>query len=190
MKISTFLFVMASFFLLTSSCKSLNKVSEGGTGSVLDTLSGKNGISYNQSFAKWKKLKAQHNNSYSYTISFTSWTGYKNSTVIRVKKGKIVYRTFNESYQNAVEGGNETEEMSYTESGNGVGTHKEGWPAVTMDQMYADCSGKYLIVDPVSNELFFETSPDGLLTTCGYRDYMCADDCFEGISISAFKWSN
>lgn len=45
--------------------------------SVFTTLVGKNGITYNDSKAKWTQLKKKNGNSYVYQTILSSWTGHE-----------------------------------------------------------------------------------------------------------------
>ena len=45
----------------------------------------------------------------------------------------------------------------------------------------------YLTVDEDLNKIYFDVDDLSILKSCGFVPNNCADDCFEGYSIAAFK---
>ncbi len=154
--------------------------------SILTTLTGERGLSYNESIDKWTELKKINGNSYVYQTTFISWTGSKNTTEIKVKNGKVTSRI----YQGFIidDNGNKAVD-SFIENSNELGNHLEGAEPLTIDELYTSCASDYLIVDQKNNTLYFETDTNnGLITLCGFVPNGCADDCYRGIRISSFTW--
>ena len=142
---------------------------------------------YESSIAKWNTLKKKHHNSYTYKVDFNSFTGYSSTTVITVKKGSVINRAF---YETSALDQKTAKKQSFVENRSTLNTHKQGSPAVTIDQLYKDCSEKYLTVDEKSNRILFKVDNIGVLTVCGYIPKNCADDCFKGVSVGEIKWSH
>lgn len=152
----------------------------------LNEIKGESGISYSQSLKKWKELKGIHGNSYVYSTTFTSWTGSGSTTVIKVENGVITARYFEQF--NRDENGAKTIVNAYTETGATLGTHTEGAPLHTMDELYESCARKYLVVSEKKNKLYFETGRNDVMTLCGFVPNDCADDCFKGIRVQSLEW--
>ncbi|NLD50989.1 MAG: hypothetical protein GX660_27920, partial [Clostridiaceae bacterium] len=62
--------------------------------SVLTTLKGDSGISYNESLSKWRELKLINGNSYTYQTTFISWTGFSNITELKIEDGIVTSRIY------------------------------------------------------------------------------------------------
>jgi len=142
-------------------------------------------FTYDESLMAWEKLKKENGNSYIYKQEFTSWTGYGNITKITVKQGVVVERKYQTTKYS--DNGKRSIIKSYTEKGEDVGKHNEGRPAVTLDQVYID-SKKYIEVDKDTHMIIFSTFQNGILKDCGNIPHGCADDCYNGVSISDFTW--
>ena len=174
-------FLLLIFLLALWSC-------EKDSSSVYSTLKGESGITYDQSFSQWQKLKAKNGISYVYTLSFQSWTGLRSSTTLTVENGFVSQRSYTEYLINYPE--NEiVVSDSYTETGDDLGSHDKGVPLFTIDDLYDTCAKDYLVVDNSNNTLYFETDEKGIINTCGYVPDNCADDCFVGVNIDSFSWT-
>lgn len=144
--------------------------------------------SYEQSYRKWIADKQAHHNSYQYVISFSSWAGFGESTTIIVYEGRVTGRKY-ESWKYTSSGSAEKEiTAQWTEDSNTLNSHAEGAPVQTLDQIYQQCSGNWLAVDPAHHTIYAEYKNDGLLSLCGYVPKNCADDCFTGVRITDFNW--
>ncbi|UOR05180.1 hypothetical protein MUN82_19860 [Hymenobacter aerilatus] len=158
--------------------------------SVLTTLKGESGISYNESLSKWYELKKTNGNSYVYQTTFVSWTGFGSITEIKIEKGIVTSRAYQEFKINATNGQREIID-TYTETKANLGSHKKGAAPLTIDDLYNSCASEYLIVDKEKNTLYFDTDKiNGSMNLCGFVPKGCADDCFRGIRINSFKWSD
>ena len=76
----------------------------------------------------------------------------------------------------------------YTEDQADLGINQKGAPPVTFDKLYNSCGTQYLMVNTQNNDIYFEVSDTGLISTCGYVPKGCMDDCFHGITIKSFEW--
>lgn len=157
--------------------------------SELTNLEGTPGSTYDESLAQWTSLKNDNGRSYIYQTDVSSWTGYGAVTEIKVINNIVVSRVY-QSYMMDGGTGEITFTESYTENEATLGSHQEGASPVTIDDLYNSCLSEYLTVDEENNTVYFNTETNGLLTLCGFVPDFCADDCFTGISITAFNWIN
>jgi len=75
----------------------------------------------------------------------------------------------------------------WVETGAQIGTHAEGAPALTMEQLYDDCRTKILSGASGSYDVVFETAASGALTQCtAMRAKDCVDDCSAGVVVMDF----
>jgi hypothetical protein len=112
---------------------------------------------------------------YSYQVRWSSAFGFGNTTTVTVKGNKVVERRFIEFGR--PEGGKPAEAKDkWVESGRDIGTHKEGAPARTVDELYAEakkvCEGKP--ADGHMRAIGFDKQ--GVLAYCYTRDTRIADD--------------
>jgi len=144
-------------------------------------------VLYDASLIVWDVQKEDHNNSYEYSLSFSSIEGrFGKKSTFTVKEGVITKHDFL-SFRFKDNGERNIEE-SWTEEKDNIGSHKEGFPAKTLDEIYKECGNTYLAVTPSKNDIFFEAEHVGIISLCGYVPYDCVDDCFEGFSLESFKW--
>lgn len=155
----------------------------------LGRIKGDSGVSYNDSKVLWEELKATNGNSYNYTIRFLSFAGFGSNTTITVTDGLVTERHY-EAFEQREENGGLVEEITetYTETGDEIGSHKDGAEPLTVDELYELCISKYLVVNQAQNTLYFNTSEEGVISTCGYVPDGCMDDCFIGFQMSHFEW--
>ena len=145
--------------LLFISCNSNNQ--------VLSTLSGDNGINYNESHDMWVEMKNENGNSYKYQSSFQSWVGFGDITEVDVEEGVVIARNYTAFIFNDLTNMRETT-TTYNEVSNQIGANQEGAPPLTIDELYQSCSGEFLKVNRSNNTLYFESNDSGLMKTCGY----------------------
>lgn len=142
-------------------------------------------LNYNDSYKAWLSYKQSINNSYSYTSTSGSFTGYGVTTKISVKNGAIIGRDYT-SYQYQENSSNKTIIKQWHEDTNTLNTHDgEGGELLTMDGIYSKAINVWLKADPKANDIYFETKNNGLISSCGYFPLGCQDDCFTGINISS-----
>lgn len=139
---------------------------------------------YAKSYRTWLSFKDSSNNSYRYMVSQVSWTGYGSETIITVKNGKVVQRSYVRKYG---EHNGSTFVITvldqWTEGQNQLSTHSEGAAAVTLDAVYEKAKHDWLLKRD-NAETYFETRNNGMISLCGYRDKNCMDDCLTGITIN------
>jgi len=138
---------------------------------------------FQNSQASWLEAKAANGDSYEYSSTFTSWVGFQHRTVITVQTGTVVSRSYFEKAR-----GNKEEILVFSENEKNLNAHQQGFPAITMDQIYRDCGEKYLMTNRRSNTHYFRTNKGSVLELCGYVPKNCADDCFIGVRIPEFRW--
>ena len=138
-----------------------------------------------KSLLTWERLKAEHGNSYKYQTKFQSWTGYGHTTDLTITNGAVTRRAY-EAYLISDTGSKEIMD-SYLEDASQLGSHEEGSPVATLEDLYRTC-GQDLKVSERTNSRIFTTDELGIVRSCGYVPDNCADDCFHGFSISSFEW--
>ncbi len=135
----------------------------------------------------WLKFKKANNNSYSYTATFGSWTGFSTTTTIVVIHGIVTERIY-KLYITDGQTGQTKLDKSWTEDKSTLNTHPhqaaETW---TLDEVYDRAKNIWLKVDKDQNKLYFEAKNNGMISLCGYVPNNCADDCLVGIQISEIK---
>ena len=138
---------------------------------------------FEDSFDAWIDFKRASGNTYSYIVTSGSWTGTSSETRISVREGKVVGRNFilRHLASDRVSGYDILEEWYENEAQ--INTHENGAPPITLDEVYSKARSKWLIKRQ-NTETYFEANNNGMISTCGYRDRDCADDCFTGINIS------
>lgn len=140
---------------------------------------------YDKSYKSWVAFKTSSNNSYRYKVSFTSWTGYSTETVITVKAGQVVGRSYVaktvEHPSNSV-----LVREEWTEDESTLNTHANGDPSATLDEIYDRAKNQWLLKRKDA-EVYLETKNNGMISSCGFVPKNCADDCFRGIHISLIE---
>jgi hypothetical protein len=141
---------------------------------------------YQESYNAWLKFKTKSNNSYKYTIYFESFSGFKEETVIYVRNGIVVRRSFKATTKD----GNYPPTISVTEEWAeekvSLNTHQKGADIKTLDELYAEAENKWLKKRD-NAKTYFEAKNEGMISTAGYVENNCADDCFRGITISSIS---
>ena len=132
----------------------------------------------------WEKAKAESKGNYSYKVSFTSWVGFGNETIIVVENNKATerrYRSFNRRQPVPVPrpGGAvppQPEGDSYLEKGAQLGKNKKGAPAKTLDELYeiALATAKKPLKE--FERRYIRSDKQGLLVSCYIMDRRIADD--------------
>ena len=136
------------------------------------------------SIKAWEKAKAQSKGNYSYKVSFTSWVGFGNETIIVVENNKVTerrYRSFNRRQPVPAPrpGGvvpPQPEGDSYLEKGAQLGKNKKGAPAKTLDELYeiALVTAKKPLKE--FERRYIRSDKQGLLVSCYIMDRRIADD--------------
>jgi hypothetical protein len=135
----------------------------------------------------WLKFKELTNNSYKYTAVSGSWIGLSWETTIKVFNGKIIERHFKYIMTDGLPEDFPEEELEWTENENEIGSHKySGAEPLTLDQIYTKAEKEWLLKRD-NFKTYFETQNNGLISTCGYVENGCMDDCFVGIHIKSIE---
>ncbi|MBB6270980.1 uncharacterized protein YxeA [Pedobacter cryoconitis] len=137
---------------------------------------------YDKSHQSWMSFKQSSNNSYSYKTSTGSWTGTSTETLITVKDGKVTNRSYVYKVPDKTPGGTGIVKDEWSEDQSTLNTHTAGAPTLTLDEVYQKAKTEWLLKRK-DTEVFFEANNNGMISSCGYRDNNCQDDCFNGINI-------
>lgn len=130
----------------------------------------------------WLNFKESTNNSYKYTILNGSWVGFSWETTITIENGIIIQRDFKYTSTEGLSDDIPENELQWTETENEIGTHENGVEPMTLDEIYNKAQKEWLI-ERKHATTYFETLNNGMISTCGYVENNCADDCFIGIRI-------
>jgi hypothetical protein len=141
---------------------------------------------FETSLKAWQNFKAEARNNYSYTTSTSSWTGSSSETTITVIDGKITSRSY---IAKGIK--NDTTHAVYvleewTEYSGTLNSHPNGSATLTLDQVY-DLAKSDLLLKRPNTKTYFEAKNDGVISSAGYVEDNCADDCFKGINIRSVK---
>lgn len=155
---------------------------------------------FEKSYALWQEQKEKHNNSYILTLTKSSFSGWVGTTKLRIKNGVVVKRSYSERYLTPRD--RRTKPIKWTEKGSVLGKHREGYPLVTLDEIY-EYAESYLPdpaikLDRIENNeerviepdisVYFETNLESLISLVGHRNNHCLDDCFRGFRVKDIKW--
>lgn len=132
-------------------------------------------------------FKKSTDNSYKYIVSGVSWVGTAWETTITISDGKAIQRHFKYTNTQGLRNDIPKEELEWTENGNEIGSHKNiAATALTLDEIYNKAEQEWLIKRD-NAKIYFETKNNGLISTCGYVENGCQDDCFIGIHIKSIE---
>jgi hypothetical protein len=141
---------------------------------------------FETSLKAWQKFKAESRNNYSYTTSTSSWTGYSTETTITVIDGKVTQRAY-------IAKGIKNDEThavvtldEWQEDSKSLNSHQNGATTQTLDQIY-DLAKNDFLLKRANAKTYFEAKNGGIISSAGYVEDNCADDCFNGISIQSVK---
>jgi len=67
-----------------------------------------------------------------------------------------------------------------------IGSHKNGAAPLTLSEIY-DKAQKEWLIERENTTTYFETENNGMISTCGYVENNCADDCFIGVLINTIE---
>lgn len=144
--------------------------------------------SFDKSYEEWLIFKEASGNSYRYTVIGSTWVGASWETTVTVTEGEVTARSFKMTVSDELQAGTSEEDLEWTESGDEIDSHTDTPAAkiITLDEVYEKARTEWLTKkDDV--KAFFETDNDGMISTCGYIENNCADDCFIGINISSIE---
>ena len=140
---------------------------------------------YNASYTAWLQFKDSSHNSYRYKVVSGSWTGTSSETIISVRDGKVVGRSF--KYTVRLWNSTTTTTMEeWVENEVQLNTHEKGAGAITLDAVYQQARENWLKKRDDA-DTYFEARNHGKLSSAGYVPHGCADDCFRGITIALIE---
>lgn len=141
---------------------------------------------FNASVQSWMNFKAASGNSYRYVVNFSSWAGFSTKTVITVKEGKVVQRSFTGQRRiDSLPGQVEIYEQ-WTEDESKIGSHGNAYPPQTLDEIYQTAKDRWLIKRS-NAQTYFKAENNGMISSCGFVEKGCMDDCFQGIYIGLIE---
>lgn len=144
---------------------------------------------FEKSYNEWVKFKGVSGNSYQYQVSGVSWVGIGWQTDITVSKGKVVQRHFKLSFPVGWTGSiPDDDKVEWTENENEINFHKpnSAAEAATLDVVYEKARNNWL-KKRGNAKTYFEAKNNGLISSCGYVEDGCQDDCFNGITITSIE---
>lgn len=138
---------------------------------------------FEKSYKAWTNFKAATGNSYAYTVSTSTWTGYSSETTLTILNGQITGRSF---VSKGPKGNDPTVVVleQWEEDVNSLKTHNRGASLLTLDEIY-DLAKNDLLLKRSDAEVSFEAKNDGMISGAGYVEHGCQDDCFRGIRIKS-----
>lgn len=153
------------------------------TGCKKDNIA--NESEFNKSYNAWLSFKDTSHNTYLYTTTFGSWTGYGAETKTGVVNGKVAWRDF-VSTQLKRNGTSQIDTIKqWHEDADHLNTHSsDAAGPLTLDDVYQRAKTVWLKADKKTNDIYFETKNSGMISSCGFVPKGCQDDCFNGITIS------
>jgi len=134
----------------------------------------------------WLDFKESSNNSYKYTVVNSSWAGFSEETTITVENGVIIQRDFEYTSTIGLPNHIPENELKWTEMSTEIGSHENGAETLTLNDIY-DKAQKDWLLERDNTTTYFETENNGMISTCGYVEDNCADDCFIGVQISSIQ---
>ena len=124
---------------------------------------------------------------YSYRVSWSSWTGFGNETIIIVRDNRVIerqYRVFSTPQINSPT----TNRKNWKEEGSFIGSHKDGHPPKTLDQLYIEASNLMKQPIPPHHRPYLRLDQNNLLLACYTRDTRIADDApINGVRITSIS---
>ncbi|MFT5127189.1 MAG: hypothetical protein ACI8W8_000790 [Rhodothermales bacterium] len=133
-----------------------------------------------KSLETWTHVKAECGGNYSYTKSWSSFTGLGNQTEIIVRNNFVSERKFREF------GGQPgTEPKTWTETGTQLGDRRGAAPPLSLDQLYIDAAAVLARELKPEERRYLKFDKRGLLLSCFTIDTRIADDApINGVSIN------
>jgi hypothetical protein len=156
-----------------------------GCSSSSNTITGARGYAAELETAKatWASTKPSCPD-YHYDAISSSVFGSCSKTTVDIANDQPVHRSYagytNGECGHADAGPAETWEEVGAQA---VGTHADGAPALTAEQLFTACQAS-LAHDPSMNTLTLTVGSTGVPTRCGYTPINCLDDCYSGFELS------
>ena len=137
--------------------------------------------------ARWAEAKARAGGNYEYVSRFVSFTGFGWECTVVIRGGKVAERRYRTSQR--AQPGPAPADTSWVERGEELGTHPEGVPPRTLDELYDEAAR---LLDQPAKALkprwVYRENDAGLLLACGWVDEMIMDDApFRGVRIDEIR---
>jgi len=171
--------------------------------------------SYERSYQIWLNFKKESDNSYTYTTESGSWTGFSTQTKITVENGTVIGREFKytqigrygipeggwdeatvieafkskgypDDHIEKLFEGDILSSLQWKEGQEELGSHSSGSNIWTLDEVYKYAKDNWLIKRKNASS-YFEAKNNGMISSCGYIEDGCQDDCFVGIGITSIE---
>jgi len=137
---------------------------------------------FEQSYNNWLNFKQISGNSYCYMVAGGSVFGPGWQTTITVTNGKVTQRHFKFTSTEGL-GNLPDDVLEWTENEGEINSHSNPAAApLTLDQVYDKARNEWLIKRK-NAKVYLEHYNGGLISSCGYVEDGCIDDCFVGINI-------
>lgn len=146
------------------------------------------GSLYEKSYQAWLGFKSANNNTYRYVVNRGSWTGAAWQTNLTVIDGKVTERHFKYTNSESFAHDIPQDQLEWTETGAELNSHQNTSAAATinLDEVY-DLAKTVWLKKRKTGETYFETKNNGLISSCGFVEEGCMDDCFYGINITKIE---
>ncbi|QEG38966.1 hypothetical protein [Roseimaritima ulvae] len=161
-----YLFVLPLLLLMAS----VSWAIESEAGDKVETLQ--------KSVQKWERMRERANGNYSYHVVTSSFSGFRSVTEIVVRENQVSERRYRETNRNAPrpDGAQDNTEYKWVEQADQLGTHQQGAPAKTLDQLYQQAAEILKQERPEHEKLYLRFDKQGLLQACFTVDTRIADD--------------
>ncbi|MBL62405.1 MAG: hypothetical protein CMI30_03250 [Opitutae bacterium] len=139
----------------------------------------------------WEKLKEECGGNYTYSKRWSSWVGFGHTTEVVVANNKVVerrYKSFSGRPRLVApdQPPAKPENKGWIEKGEEIGSHKQGHPAKTLDELYKEAAEILGRPVPPFQRLGLRFDKQGLLLACYTQDTRIADDApTKGVNISS-----
>lgn len=131
------------------------------------------------SLTKWEQTRQETGGNYSYHVSRSYFTGQRIVTTITVRGNKVAERSYMVMDRPVPVRPSEEPPVAkpqWVETGKELGSHKEGAPVRTVDELYADAEKLVGVAAPEHHQRQLGFDKQGLLSHCFLRDSRIADD--------------
>lgn len=150
------------------------------------------------SLAKWSALKEACGGNYGYFVRTASFAGARTETEITVRNNQVVGRRYKVTgppvpvpippSPDGAPPKPEAPTYKWTEQGEAIGKNKEGAPAKTLDQLYAQAQEVLARKLPEHERRYVQFDKQGLLSSCFTVDTRIADDApINGVIIAEIR---
>lgn len=143
---------------------------------------------FEKSYKAWLDFKRKSNNNYLYVVNGYNWAGALLQTTLTVSDGRITKRHFKYANTLGLRPDTPQDQLEWTETGIQLNSHQQTSAASikTLDEIY-DIAKNVWLKKRETGKTYFEAKNNGLISSCGFVEENCMDDCFNGIRISKIE---